>query len=432
VAEAVKFLFVHQNFPGQYLHLVRHLAAEERHEILFLTEQNPNLLPGVRKLVYKTVRAPSEKIHPHLRDLEQALLRAEGVALAARQLKELGFTPDIVIGHHGWGELLDILDVWPDVPLLGYFEFFYHTDGLDVGFDPEFPIDPALYANIRLKNAVNLLALNLPGHGQTPTRFQHETYPPWAREKITIVPEGADLGLCRPAPALRRNILRIGDIVIRPEEKLVTYVARNLEPYRGYHVMVRALSPLLAARRDVRVVLVGGDGVSYGARLASGSWRDYFLNEQKGRFDESRVHLPGKIPYEDYLRLLQRSDAHVYLTYPFVASWSLREALAIGAPVIGSDTEPVREFITDGENGLLTPFHDPQRLAHRILEVLEDTALAERLRAGARRYAEAALDLEDYFIAMRRLIGRLVGDETALAPPAPARPLPARRRAGRR
>jgi glycosyltransferase involved in cell wall biosynthesis len=423
----VKFLFVHQNFPGQYLHLVRHLAAEGTHEILFLTDQNPNLIAGVRKLVYKPVRAPSPKIHPNLRDLEQALLRAEGVALAARQLKELGFTPDIVIGHHGWGELLDICDVWPDVPILGYFEFFYHTDGLDVGFDPEFPIDPALFANIRLKNAVNLLALNLPGHGQTPTRFQYETYPPWAREKITLVPEGADLEVCRPDPALRRKPLKIGDIVIRPEEKLVTYVARNLEPYRGYHVMMRALPHLFAARRDLRVVLVGGDGVSYGARLATGSWRDYFLNEQRGRFDESRVHLPGKIPYEDYLRLLKRSDAHVYLTYPFVASWSLREALAIGAPVIGSDTEPVREFITDGENGRLVPFHDPAGLAQRILEVLEDKDLSARLRAGARRYAEQALDLNDYFAAMRRLMGRLIGDERALAPPAA---MPTKRRAG--
>lgn len=424
----MKFLFVHQNFPGQYLHLVRHLAAEGRHEVLFLTEQNPNLLPGVRKLVYRTVRTPSPGIHPNLRDLEQALLRAEGVALAARQLRELGFTPDIIIGHHGWGELLDILDVWPDTPLLGYFEFFYHTDGLDVGFDPEFPIDPALFANIRLKNAVNLLALNLPGHGQTPTRFQHETYPPWARERITIVPEGADLTVCRPDPALRQRPLRIGPILVRPGERLVTYVARNLEPYRGYHVMMRALPPLLAARRDIRVVLVGGDGVSYGARLATGSWRDHFLNEQRGRFDESRVHLPGKIPYEDYLLLLKRSDAHVYLTYPFVASWSLREALAVGAPVIGSDTEPVREFITDGENGLLTPFHDPARLAERILEVLEDEALSTRLRTGARRYAERALDLEDYYAHMRRLIGRLTGDESALLPAAQTRP--ARRRAG--
>lgn len=415
----MRFLFVHQNFPGQYLHLLRYLAAAKRHEILFLTDDNQNVISGVRKLVYRLGREPSKDAHRNLREIEPAMIRAEAVARAATQLRGLGFQPDIIIGHHGWGEMLDLCDVWPGAPMLGYFEFFYHTDGLDVGFDPEFPTAPQMLSNIRVKNTVNLLALNLPGHGQTPTRFQHATYPDWARPRIAIIPEGADLELCQPDPAAAKTPFTLKDITIAPGEKLVTFVARDLEPYRGYHVMMRALPHLFRARRDLRVILVGGDGVSYGAKLATGSWRDHFINEMKGRYDESRVHFAGRIDYGDYRRLLQRSDAHVYLTYPFVASWSLREALASGCAVIGSDTEPVREFIRDGENGLLAPFLDPARVAERVLSVLEDRALSARLRANARRYAERHLAMADYLDAMAGLIERVSGMRPEMLTPRP-------------
>ncbi len=417
----MRFLFVHQNFPGQYLHLLRYLAAARQHEILFLTDDNQNTISGVRKLVYRLGREPSKDAHRNLREIEPAMIRAEAVAQAAKQLQGLGFRPDIIIGHHGWGEMLDLCDVWPDVPMLGYFEFFYHTDGLDVGFDPEFPVAPAMLSNIRVKNTINLLALQLPGHGQTPTRFQHQTYPDWARPRISIIREGADLDLCQPDSDAAKTPFLIDGITVAPEEKLITFVARDLEPYRGYHIMMRALPHLFRARRDLRVILVGGDGVSYGAKLANDSWRNYFQNEVKGRFDESRVHFPGRIDYRDYRRLLQRSDAHVYLTYPFVASWSLREALASGCAVIGSDTGPVREFITDGENGLLAPFLEPERVAERVLTVLEDRALSARLRVNARRYAERHLAMADYIDAMAGLIERLAGTRPETALPRPAK-----------
>ena len=139
----------------------------------------------------------------------------------------------------------------------------------------------------------------------------------------------------------------------------------------------------------------------------------------KASLDERRVHLVGRIDYGDYRRLLQRSDAHVYLTYPFVASWSLREALASGCAVIGSDTEPVREFIRDGENGLLAPFLDPARVAERVLSVLEDRALSARLRANARRYAERHLAMADYLDAMAGLIERVSGMRPEMLTPRP-------------
>ncbi len=408
----MRYLFVHQNFPGQYLHLVRDLAAGG-HEILFLTEDNPNFIAGVRKIVYKLPRGVSPATHQDARDFEQAMLRAEAVARAAASLRALGFMPDIIIGHHGWGELLNLRDVWPDPPLLGYLEFFYHLRGLDVGFDPEFPTAPALYPSIRAKNAVNLLALAMDGVGQTPTRFQHETYPDWARPRIRLLTEGVDLQACRPDPALRQAPFALGPIALAPGRRLITYVARDLEPYRGFHVLMRALPRVLAERSDTEVALVGGDGVSYGARLHQGTWRERMLAELGGRIDPARVHFLGKVPYASYLRLLQRSDAHVYLTYPFVASWSLREALAAGCAVIGSDTAPVREFITHGRNGLLTPFHDPDRLAAGILAVLEDGGASARLREGARHFAEANLPLDASITRMKAAIADLVAGRAA-------------------
>jgi glycosyltransferase involved in cell wall biosynthesis len=413
----VRYLFVHQNFPGQFLHIVRHLLAQGGHDIVFITQPNPNHINGVRKVTYQLARPINPDTHADAQDFELAMRRADAVAQTAAKLRALGFSPDIIIGHHGWGELLNLADVWPGVPMLGYHEFYYHTEGVDVGFDPEFPLDRATFARVRAKNAVNLLALTNPGHGQSPTRWQLSTYPDWARPGINLLPEGVNLATCRPDPSLRERPMLVGTINVKPSEKLVTYVARDLEPYRGFHIMMRALPAILRARRDVRVILVGGDGVSYGARLASGSWRDYMMGQVGSEIDLSRVHFPGKIDYNDYLRMLQRSDAHVYLTYPFVASWSLREALACGCAIVASDTEPVHEFVTHGRTGMLVPFLKPHALAEQVLEVLEDAGLGFRLRAAARRHAEAALSLDENLAAYERLIGRLIGASCETAAP---------------
>ncbi len=406
----MRLLFVHQNFPGQYLHIVRHLAASGRHEIVFITEPNDNHIEGVRKLPYR-FPAPSDPaaVHGAARDFDLAMRRAEAVANTARSLRQLGFTPDVVIGHHGWGELLNLPDVWPDAPLCGYLEFFYSLTGADVNFDPEFPMRPEEFARVRAKNAVNLLALGLDKQGQTPTEWQLSTYPAWARPSITLLPEGANLDLCRPDPQARRLVLEIGGMRIAPGDKLLTYVSRDLEPYRGFHVIMRALPRILGARKDVKVVLVGRDGVSYGVPPPRGTWRREMLEEVGDGIDLARVALPGRIEYDVYRRLLQRSDAHVYLTYPFVASWSLREALATGCVVIGSDTAPVTEFVIDGETGLLVPFHDPVVLAATVLRALGDRALARRLREGARRFAADRLDLRDTTAGYVALIARLAG-----------------------
>jgi glycosyltransferase involved in cell wall biosynthesis len=251
--------------------------------------------------------------------------------------------------------------------------------------------------------------LGLDANAQTPTQWQLSTYPDWARERITLLPEGVHLDVCKPNPQARRRNLVIGGTTIRPNEKLVTYVARDLEPYRGFHVMMRAVPHMLRSRKDVRVVMVGGDGISYGMPPVEGTWRQKMLAELGDGIDPRRVLFPGRIEYATYVAMLQRSDAHVYLTYPFVASWSLREALATGCVVIASDTPTAREFVTHGQNGLLVSFFDPKGLADTVLRVLEDASLAHSLRENARRYAEKNLAIVDYLAAYEAIIGRLTG-----------------------
>ncbi|MFT8444769.1 glycosyltransferase family 4 protein [Acetobacter orientalis] len=410
----MKYLFVHQSFPGQYLHIVRHLVRQGGHEIVFISEDNANVIAGVRRVRYGLPRTAAEQAHPGVREFDMGLMRADAVARSAETLKKLGFTPDIIIGHHGWGELLNIQDVYPDVPILGYFEFYYHTDaGYDLNFDSEFPTNPQTLPLVRAKNCINLLALTNPGYGQTPTLFQKGAYPAWAQEKMTVLREGVDLERCKPKPAFFKKVTSVCGISIKPKQKLITYVSRDLEPYRGFHVFMRALPYVLAQEPDAQVVLVGSDGVSYGAKLLSGCWRDILVRELGERLDLSRVHFVGKVEYEDFLTLLQRSDAHVYLTYPFVASWSLREAMAIGCALVGSDTAPVREFLTDGETGLLVPFHDPERIAHGILRLLQDKTLAQALRRAARVQAERTLCLKTYLADYDALIAQVIAHHTA-------------------
>ncbi len=404
----MRFLFVHQNFPGQFLHLLRHLTAQGRHELVFITEENGNNLKGVRKVTYRGPERQRDNTFRDAQEFEQATLRAYQVTQIGQSLKALGFTPDTIIGHHGWGEMLNMEDVWPGVPLLGYFEFYYNIYGKDVGFDPEFMTPRELMPRVRAKNTVNLIALNNPGHGQTPTLFQQETYPAWAQPKITLLREGVQLDQCRPDPSARRRALDLNGFKVGPKDRLITYVARDLEPYRGFHIMMRAL-PKLLSHPAVKIIMVGGDGVSYGAQLSDRTWREHFTQELGMTLDPDRVCFPGRVAYEPYLDILQRSDVHVYLTYPFVASWSLREAMACGCALVASDTEPVREFVQDGVTGLLTPCLDPAALASQVLRLLDDPALSTRLRRAARAYAERHLRMQDHIAGYEALVHQLTG-----------------------
>jgi glycosyltransferase involved in cell wall biosynthesis len=412
----MNWLFIHQNFPGQYLHVVRHLVgAGDR--IVGIGQQHSAELPGVERIEYvpgPAVSAPGQHVH----DFETAVQNGLAVARCCEQLKAGGFFPAIVIGHNGWGETLYVKDVWPNIPLLNYFEFFYRATGSDIDFDPEFVADPDIALRLRTRNAVNLLGLDAGDWGQTPTRWQRDQYPQRDRDRISVIHEGVDTGFVRPDPTARLW-LRGGASFARGDE-IVTYSARNLEPYRGFHVFMRALPKILHHRPKAHVLIVGGDGVSYGPRpVPGGGWRQQLLDEVGGELDLPRVHFLGRLGFRQYLSVLQLSAVHVYLTYPFVLSWSLIEALSAGCPVVASRTPPVEEIISDGENGWLVDFFDIDGLADRVADVLEGTDAHRRMRAAARASAVGRYDLRTVCLpAYLSLLQRLTGQRLPTAPAA--------------
>jgi glycosyltransferase involved in cell wall biosynthesis len=389
----MKILFIHQNFPGQYLHLARYLGALGVHEIVFVTQREDADLPGVRKLVYKPARSVTEGVHHYLRETEAGVLNAQNVARAALELKASGFVPDVVLGHNGWGELWYLKEVYPTTPLVGYFEFFYKLHGADVGFEPGPPLIFDVGPRIRTKNIGNLLALNAVDFGHCPTQWQKSLYPTEYQSKIHVVHEGVDADVVTPDTSARL-VLPQGDLELSASDEVVTYVARNLEPYRGFPSFMRSLPEILAARPKAHVVIVGNDGVSYGAPAADGrSFRTQMLEELGASIDPSRVHFLGRIPYSVYLKVLQVSTAHVYLTYPFVLSWSMLEAMAAECLIIGSRTAPVEEVIRDGENGVLVDIFSPAAIADAVVRALSEREAFRAIRQRARQTILERYDL---------------------------------------
>ena len=403
----MRILFVHQNFPGQFLHLAPALAARG-HECLALTDARNQRASAIPVLRYRhDAPAPDPAATRQARTYAQMSDRGVTVARAARRLRdERGFMPDVILGHSGWGETLFLKQVWPDARLIVYSEFYYAGQGLDVGFDPEFEdmspdarFKAGLIAQARAAHLGQ--ALIHADAGLAPTRWQAGTVPQALRDRITVIFDGVDTDTIRPDPAAALTLpcgatLRAGDEVL-------SFVNRNLEPYRGFHVFLRALPAVLAARPGARVVIVGGDEVSYGRPPPDGgTWRARLMAELGDRLDLSRIHFTGRLPYPDFLRLMQVARVHAYLTYPFVLSWSMVEAMAAGALVVGSRTAPVEEVIRHGENGLLVDFFDIDGWARVLTDALSDANRYAPLRAAARQTALRDHDLQT--VCLPRLV----------------------------
>ncbi len=389
----MKILFIHQNFPGQFIHLAPALAKLPGYEVRALGI-NPRPVPaGVTVSLHKPSRGNSRDSHPLLTDLESKIIRGESAYHAIRALKQNGFTPDIVLAHPGWGESIFLADVWPHAKIGIYCELYYLLSGGDCGFDPEFPqYDEFSRTRLHIKNLNNDLNFSIASRGLSPTNWQRSTYPEHYRQRIDVIHDGINTAVACPNKHVSMK-LNHSSLLTRQDE-VITFVNRNLEPHRGYHVFMRALPDILRKRPQARVVIVGGDDVSYGSQPAQGTWKQQFLDEVKERLDLSRVHFVGKLPYADFIQLLQLSSLHVYLTYPFVLSWSLLEAMSTGCAIVASDTAPVREVIEHGKTGILTDFFDHQALADACIELLENPQQRSRLSQAAREHIIDHYDLK--------------------------------------
>jgi glycosyltransferase involved in cell wall biosynthesis len=390
----VKILFVHQNFPGQFLNLAPVLAARG-HDCLALTDATNQRAPTIRAARYSFDPPPVEPRATRLgRTYTQMGDRAIAVARTAARLRAEGYIPDVIFGHSGWGETLFLKEVWPEAKLLIYAEFYYRGVGRDVGFDPEFQtasLDTTMIAQGRAAHLGQ--ALLHADAGVAPTGWQASTFPPALRPMIEVIHDGIDT--TRVAPDAAATLTLHSGQVLRAGEDVISFVNRNLEPYRGWHIFLRALPAVLRARPNAQVVIVGGDGVSYGsAPDGGGSWKQKLLDEVGPSLDLSRVHFLGRVPHGDFVRLMQVAAAHAYLTYPFVLSWSMLEAMAAGALVIGSRTAPVEEVIVDGENGRLVDFFDVPGWSAALIEALEAPGRFASQRAAARRTVQDRYDLK--------------------------------------
>lgn len=394
----MKFLFIHQNFPGQFKNLAPILAVQG-HDVSALTlkVKKSVVWNGVKVHPYEVRRKGGQSVHPWLVDLDTKVTRAEACYYAACQMRDAGYSPDVIIAHHGWGESLFLRDVWPDAKIGLYCELYHLAEFPHIAFDPEFSgaIGDEEKLRMRMKNINNHLHFEMADAGISPTHFQADTFPDVFRDKISVCHDGIDTDKLVKNPDAVLT-LEDGSVITRDDE-VITFVNRNLEPYRGYHIFMRALPRLLRERPNATVLIVGGDEVSYGARPPKGqTWKQIFIDEVRGQIpdgDWDRVHYLGRIPYDMFISLLQVSRVHVYLTYPFVLSWSLFETMSVEGAIVASDTAPVREAIDHDVTGRLVDFFDPDALIDQVCDLLDDPAARARMGREARAHIVENYDL---------------------------------------
>lgn len=394
----MRILIIHQNFPGQYKHLAPALV-QQGHEVVSLTPKvdKPTVWKGVKLIPYKIGRGSAKGIHPWLGDLETKVIRGEACYRHALALAKQGFAPDVILAHHGWGEPMFLKDVWPNAKMGLYCELYHLNDKNTVAFDPEFPVAD-MQSNalrLRLKNLNNTLHFEAGDAGISPTKFQADTFPPAFRDKITVLHDGVDTELVQPKPDA---VLKVSEeLSLTRDDEVITFINRNLEPYRGYHIFMRALPELLQRRPNAQVVMIGGDEVSYGASPPKGqTWKQLYIDEVRSKIpdaDWERVHFLGRVPYDRFLAMMQVSRVHVYLTYPFVLSWSLLESMATECAIVASGTRPVQEVLTEGETGRMVDFFDGPAMVERVCELMDDPEQRRALGKAARAFAVENYDL---------------------------------------
>lgn len=408
----MNILLVHQNFPGQFRGLAPALMAAG-HDLrsIGMKPATPGL--GVPHWMYKPARASTPDIHPWLINTETAVLRGEAVAACVQDMAAQGWRPDVVLGHTGWGEMLFMREAAPDARLIGFNELYYRAQGGDVGFDPEFPPTPDLGKRLQVRNMHLTSSLLSCDAAITPTHWQASGFPEALRARLRVIHDGIHTDRLLPD---RRVSVQLGRArqPLRWGDEIVTFVNRNLEPMRGYHQFMRALPDILARRPQARAVIVGGDEVSYGA-VPQGhkGYKSIYLDEVRARLDMSRVHFVNRVPYSTLMDLLRISAAHVYLTVPFVLSWSMLEAMSVGALVIASDTAPVREAMAHGHNGLLVDFFNPTQLADTVCEALATPARFAPLREAARASVVERYDFQSR--SLPQYLALIEGEQRAAA-----------------
>ena len=388
-----RILFVHQNFPGQFPHIADALIARGD-KVAAIGGKTAKERAGVTLVRWVNQRGTTTGIFDAATRAEADLIRARAAAAAAVELRKKGFVPDIIIGHPGWGETLHMKDIFPEARLILFGEFYYRQFGGDVNFDREYET-PTLEGAMRTngKNATQSLAYTMADLIVSPTEFQASTFPPIFRRGIRVHHEGIDLSRARANPDAK-VILADGRVLDR-STPVITFINRNFERLRGFHIFMRALPAFLDAVPEAQVIAIGSDGTGYGAARQDGkTWRQAMVDELGPRLERQRVHFVGHVDHAQMVDILSIGAAHVYYTYPFTLSWSLVEAMACECLVLGSDTAPVRDAITPEEDGVLIDFFDVAALSKAMIDAVRHPERYAAMRQRARQTALAYFDLE--------------------------------------
>jgi len=402
----LKIIFLHSNFPAQFVHLASQLVQNPVNQVVFITGRQEGNIPGVRKIVYEKHREVHPSTHAYLRGFENGVLQGQAVYRELAKLKAQGFVPDLIYGHSGWGLPTFVKDVFPQAKLICLFEWYYHSHGADADFDPTSPLSIDDELKLRMRNAPILLDLESCDWGVSPTYWQHRQFPLEYQPKISVIHDGIDTATIKPQPGSKLVLPELGlDLSDVPE--IVTYVARGMEPYRGFPQFIEAVRLITEARPKCHVVIVGADRVAYGRSRPDGkTYKEAMLDSVP--LDMSRVHFTGLLPKKDYLKVLQASSVHIYLTHPFVLSWSMLEAMSAGCLVVASNTPPVVEVITDGSNGLLVDFFSPAQIAEKVVDVLKTPQEYSGLREQARQTIQARYALHKLLPVQLQLVSKIL------------------------
>lgn len=404
----MKFLFIHRNFPAQFLNLVSYLSQNSENEIYFITTREENNIENVNKIIYQVKAKTDSNTHGFLKEYEVWIQHGQAVAECALNLKKQGFVPDIIYAHN-WGGELFMKEVYPEVPYLSYLEWYSNAYGSDHAFNKNKPLSFNNLCELRIKNSPKLVDLIACDHGITPTNWQLKQYPEIFHQKISVIHDGVCTNFFHPDPEVKLVIPEINLDLSRAKE-IVTYATTGMEPYRGFPQFMEAASIIQKRRPDCHIVIGGHDGSFYsGVRPDGKSYKEYMLENLS--LDLSKIHFTGFLSYNNYLKVLQSSHAHIYLTYPYVLSWSLLESMSTGCLVISSDTEPVREVITDEENGLLVDFFSPQQIADRVDEVFSQPERMKIIKENARKTVQENYNIQNLLSEQLDLITRMARKE---------------------
>ena len=389
----MKILFLHDNFPAQFGPIGEYLA-KNGWEVTFGTQRQGAKSPLIKTFNYKPHREITKGVHPYAATFEKAAINGQAAARACLALKAQGYAPDVMMAHSGWGPGMYLKDIWPDARYIGYFEWFYQPVGPDVAFlSPDERLSEDQLLRTRGRNAPILLDLAACEYGLVPTNYQKSQFPLDLGAKLRVPHTPHPPNTTTPKKGAR---LHMTGLELTHVDELVTYVARGMEPYRGFPQFMAAVAEVMKRRPNAHVVVVGEDRVAYGKKLAEGdSWKKRMLAQHS--YDDKRLHFTGLIPRDQYLKVLQASSVHVYLTAPFVLSWSMMEAMSAGCLVLGSNTDPVKELIEDGKNGVLVDFHNVQVIARAIVRILESPERYALVRAAARETIVAQYSAEEIY-----------------------------------